>query len=50
MPFGVWTRVGPKNNLYVGGPDPRGGRAFGVTSSAAIVKCREYPLSAKVVR
>ena len=25
MPFGVWTRVGPKNHVLGGGPDPRRG-------------------------
>ena len=25
MPFGVWTRVGPRNNKFGKGPDPLGG-------------------------
>jgi len=28
MPFGLWTRVGPRNHVLDGGPDPHGKRQF----------------------
>jgi len=28
MPFAVWTRVGPRNHVLGGGPDPRKKRQF----------------------
>ena len=28
MPFGLWSRVGPRNHTLGGGPDPQGKRHF----------------------
>ena len=45
VPFGVWTRVGPRNDVLSGGPDPLGeGAILGRTSPA----CGRYTESYSV--
>ena len=49
MPFGLRTRVEPRNHVLAGGPDtPRGRDSFG--GRAAIVKHRDYRPCAAAMR
>jgi len=42
MPFGLWTRVGPRNYVLDGGPGPSMGRGNFQGEGRPIVKGREY--------
>jgi len=42
MPFGFWTRVGPRNHVFDGSPDPPIGGAILRGKERLIVNYREY--------
>ena len=46
MPFGVWTRVGPRNHVLSGGPDPPKEGAIFWGSGGYDASFRQYSLTA----